>query len=210
LARLLGPKCKLCRREGVKLYLKGARCDSPKCAIVKRDYPPGMHGWRRGKFSDYGIRIREKQRLKRFYGVLEKQFRRYFAMAARGTGNTGEKLLTLLERRLDNVVYRAGFAQSRAQARQLIAHGHILLNGRKHSASSTLISMDDVILPGNKEKSEGAIRTSIDATQGRILPAWVEFDADKLQMKIIGLPTSEEVKEVLPIREQLIVEISSR
>lgn len=169
-----------------------------------------MHGWRRGKFSDYGIRIREKQRLKRFYGVLERQFRRYFEMASKGRGNTGEKLLTLLERRLDNVIYRTGFAQSRAQARQLIAHGHVLVNGKKHSASSTLICMDDVILPGNKEKSAGTIRSSVDVTQGRILPSWVEFDAEKLQIKIIGLPTSEEVKEVLPIREQLIVEISSR
>src|SRR5205807_8878166 len=129
MARQIDPVCKLCRREGMKLFLKGSRCESPKCAIERRDFPPGMHGQRRGKPSEYGIRLREKQRLKRFYGVFERQFRRYFELASRSTENTGEQLLSILERRLDNIVHRLGFAPSRYSARQLVSHGHILLNG---------------------------------------------------------------------------------
>src|SRR5438128_297153 len=145
MGRHIDPVCRLCRREGVKLYLKGSRCDSPKCAIDKRDQAPGMHGFRRGKLSEYGVRLREKQKLKRFYGVFERQFRRYFELASRSPENTGEVLLTILERRLDNIVHRLGFAQSRAAARQLVMHGHITVNGRKTSIPSLLVKANDVI-----------------------------------------------------------------
>src|ERR1700736_1960196 len=145
MGRELDFKCKLCRREGMKLYLKGSRCDSPKCAIERRTAPPGMHGHRRGKPSEYGTRLREKQKLKRFYGLLERQFRRYFQLASRSTENTGEALLSLLERRLDNVVHRLGFAPSRAAARQLVAHGHITLNGHKCDIPSLLVKTNDVV-----------------------------------------------------------------
>jgi len=210
LARLLGSKCKLCRREGLKLFLKGARCDSPQCAIVKRNYPPGQHGWRRGKFSDYGLRLREKQRLKRYYGVLERQFRRYFQMASNAKGNTGEQLLSIFERRIDNVIYRLGLAVSRSQARQIITHGHISLNGRKHTIPSALVSVDDIIEPGKKEKSESVAKSNLELSQGRVIPAWLEFDVESLRARVAGVPGSDEIKEVVPIREQLIVEISSR
>src|SRR5881227_3372798 len=136
MGRHIDPVCKLCRREGIKLYLKGARCDSPKCAIERRNVAPGMHGYRRGKPSEYGLRLREKQKLKRFYGVFERQFRRYFELASRSPENTGEQLLSILERRLDNIVHRLGFAQSRAAARQLVMHGHITLNGHKSTIPS--------------------------------------------------------------------------
>src|SRR5437764_2309108 len=145
MGRHLDSVCKLCRREGIKLFLKGSRCDSPKCAIDRRNVAPGMHGYRRGKPSEYGIRLREKQKLKRFYGVLERQFRRYFELASRSTENTGEVLLSILERRLDNVVYRLGFAQSRAAARQLVNHGHVELNGRKATIPSMLLKVGDTV-----------------------------------------------------------------
>src|SRR5580704_12928527 len=145
MARQIDPVCKLCRREGIKLFLKGTRCESPKCAIDRRNQPPGMHGYRRGKPSEYGIRLREKQKLKRFYGVLERQFRRYFTLASRSPENTGEVLLSIMERRLDNVVHRLGFATSRAGARQLVSHGHVLLNGRKCDIASVLVQKGDAI-----------------------------------------------------------------
>src|SRR5882724_1471517 len=143
MARHLDSVCQLCRREGMKLYLKGSRCDSPKCAIERRNQPPGMHGFRRGKASEYGLRLREKQKLKRFYGVLERQFRRYFELASRSTENTGEVLLSIMERRLDNVVYRLGFAQSRAAARQLVSHGHVSVNGKHCDIASILLKTGD-------------------------------------------------------------------
>src|SRR6266513_2855946 len=149
MARRLDYQCKLCRREGIKLFLKGSRCDSPKCAIERRNQPPGMHGGRRGKTSEYGTRLREKQKLKRFYGVLEKQFRRYFALAGRSAQNTGEALLSILERRLDNVVHRLGFAPSRAAARQLVNHGHVLLNGKKADIPSLLLKTGDTVAVKN-------------------------------------------------------------
>src|SRR6476469_5130096 len=144
MARRLDFKCKMCRREGIKLFLKGSRCDSPKCAIERRDQPPGMHT-RRGKQSEYGVRLREKQKLKRFYGVLENQFRRYFALASRSTENTGEVLLSIMERRLDNVVHRLGFAPSRAAARQVVGHGHVQVNGYKADVASMLLKAGDTI-----------------------------------------------------------------
>src|SRR5437660_11019959 len=145
MGRHTDPVCRLCRREGIKLFLKGSRCDSPKCAIERRNQPPGMHGGRRGKTSEYGTRLREKQKLKRFYGVFERQFRRYFELASRSTENTGEVLLSILERRLDNIVHRLGFAASRAAARQLVAHGHVLLNGRMANIPSMLVKAGDGI-----------------------------------------------------------------
>src|SRR5580693_9724890 len=145
MARITGPVCRLCRRDGLKLFLKGTRCDSPKCAIERRNVPPGMHGHRRGKPSEYGIRLREKQKLKRFYGVFERQFRRYFALASRSTENTGEVLLAIMERRLDNVVHRLGFAPSRAAARQLVGHGHVSVNGKHCNIASVLLKAGDKI-----------------------------------------------------------------
>src|SRR5437879_11039882 len=153
MARRLDYQCKLCRREGIKLYLKGSRCDSPKCAIERRDGPPGMHAGRRGKTSEYGTRLREKQKLKRFYGVLERQFRRYFELASRSPENTGEVLLTIMERRLDNIVHRLGFAASRAAARQLVSHGHVLLNGRMANIPSLLVKAGDTITIKNQPRT---------------------------------------------------------
>src|SRR5215831_6012817 len=157
MARQLDYQCKLCRREGVKLYLKGSRCESPKCAIERRNQPPGMHV-RRGKQTEYGDRLREKQKLKRFYGVLERQFRRYFALASRSTENTGEALLSILERRLDNVVHRLGFAPSRAAARQLVAHGHVMLNGKHCNIPSIVVKKGDKISIKNRPKSIAQVK----------------------------------------------------
>src|SRR5438067_3520161 len=150
MARTTDPVCKLCRREGMKLYLKGARCESPKCAIDRRNVAPGMHGYRRSKLSEYGVRLREKQKLKRFYGLFERQFRRYFELASRSPENTGEVLLSLMERRLDNIVHRLGFAPSRAAARQLVGHGHILVNGHKATIPSLLLKAGDTISVKNR------------------------------------------------------------
>src|SRR5437764_7717033 len=162
MGRTIDPVCKLCRREGIKLYLKGARCESNKCAIERRNAAPGMHGARRGKLSEYGIRLREKQRLKRFYGVFERQFRRYFSIASRSKENTGEALLSLMERRLDNVVHRLGFAPNRASARQLVSHGHIFVNNRSCTIPSLLLKVGDTVTvarQGNKEKEFRAVLT---------------------------------------------------
>src|SRR5436190_11254762 len=161
MGRHLDSVCKLCRREGIKLYLKGSRCDSPKCAIERRNVAPGMHGYRRGKPSEYGLRLREKQKLKRFYGVFERQFRRYFEVASRSPENTGEVLLSIMERRLDNIVYRLGFAPSRAAARQLVAHGHILLNGRKCDIPSILLKSGDAIAVKNQARSQQQVKLNI-------------------------------------------------
>src|SRR5271167_4254673 len=157
MARTTDPVCQMCRREGMKLFLKGSRCDTPKCAIERRNTPPGMHN-RRGKLSEYGVRLREKQKLKRFYGVLERQFRRYFELASRSTENTGEVLLSILERRLDNVVHRLGFAPSRAAARQLVDHGHVMLNGKACDIPSLLVKKGDKIAVKNKPKSLAQVK----------------------------------------------------
>src|ERR671932_1908329 len=153
MARTIDPVCKLCRREGIKLFLKGSRCESPKCAIDRRNVAPGMHGYRRGKPSEYGIRLREKQKLKRFYGVLERQFRRYFALASRSPENTGEQLLSILERRLDNVVHRLGWAPNRNSARQMVAHGHVLVNGKKCDVPSMVLKPGDVVKVKTRDRS---------------------------------------------------------
>src|SRR5262245_66320842 len=158
MGRHLDPVCRLCRREGIKLFLKGSRCESPKCAIERRNVPPGMHGYRRGKASEYGVRLREKQKLKRFYGVFERQFRRYFALASRSPENTGEVLLSILERRLDNVVHRLGFAPSRAAARQLVAHGHVQVNGKASDIPSLLLKAGDKVTIKNSPRSLQLVR----------------------------------------------------
>src|SRR5213592_4606778 len=159
MARHLDSVCQLCRREGMKLYLKGSRCDSPKCAIERRNVPPGMHGYRRGKPSEYGIRLREKQKLKRFYGVFERQFRRYFELASRSPENTGEVLLTIMERRLDNVVHRLGFTPNRASARQLVSHGNIYVNGHLCTIPSALVKVGDIIKVKNAERALKLVRS---------------------------------------------------
>src|SRR5215469_16538221 len=161
MGRRTDPVCRLCRREGIKLYLKGARCESPKCAIERRNVPPGMHGYRRGKPSEYGMRLREKQKLKRFYGVLERQFRRYFQVASRSTENTGEALLSIMERRLDNVVHRLGFAPSRASARQLVSHGHVMLNGRACDIPSLLLKPGDTVTVKNRPRGLTLVKLNL-------------------------------------------------
>src|SRR5438105_13112350 len=160
MGRHTDPVCRLCRREGIKLFLKGSRCESPKCAIDRRSTPPGMHGYRRGKSSEYGVRLREKQKLKRFYGVLERQFRRYFELASRSPENTGEVLLSIMERRLDNVVHRLGFAPSRYAARQLVSHGHILLNGRMANIPSLLVKAGDTVVAKSRPRTMLLVKLS--------------------------------------------------
>lgn len=205
---LLGPKCRLCRREGVKLFLKGQKCDSPKCPLGRRDYPPGIRSWRRGKFSDYALQLREKQKLKRFYGVREGQFRRSFKQAERQPGNTGVTLLVLLERRLDNVVFRAGFAASRPEARQLIAHGHVTVNGRKMDIPSYPVRAGDEIGTRDRKNSQSRISTRMDLIKNKPKPSWLQVFPEQLRAKVLALPTRDEVS--LPVQEQLVVELCSR
>jgi small subunit ribosomal protein S4 len=208
MARYTAAKCKLCRREGQKLYLRGSRCDSVKCAIAKRAYPPGEHPWRRGKISDYGIQLRQKQKVKRYYGVQEKQFKNYFKNAERQKGNTGENLLQLLERRLDNVINLLGLATSRAQARQLIVHGHFCVNGHKVDIPSYLVRQNDRIHVMDKEKSKKIVKDCLDITREREVASWLSRDEEDLAGVVINMPTREEVS--LPIEEQLIVELCSK
>ncbi len=207
MARYAGPKCKLCRREGVKLFLKGARCQMAKCPVEKRSRPPGMHGWRRRRPSPYAMRLREAQKCKRFYGLLEKQFRRFFAIAIREEGNTGENLLVLLERRLDNVVMVAGLATSRAQARQLVGHGHIEVNGHKVDIPSCLVKEGDVIRPEPKDNVlEIARRNRED--QGHPERGWLSINDADLTVQVTRMPLREEVSVV--VDEGLVVEFRSR
>ena len=208
MARNIGPICKLCRREGMKLYLKGNRCDTGKCAVARRDYPPGQHAWRRRKMSDYAFGLREKQKVKRFYGLMERQFRLYFAEAQRIKANTGEALLILLERRLDNVVARLGFAPSHRQARQLVSHGHITVNGKKVNIPSYLVSLGDVIAPASKEKAQKLVRDNLELTRNLGLPSWLERTTEPLQGRVSALPNRDEVP--IPVQEQLIVEFCSK
>src|SRR5216684_3544040 len=190
MARTIDPVCKLCRREGVKLYLKGSRCDSPKCAIDRRNTAPGMHT-RRGKLSEYGIRLREKQKLKRFYGVLERQFRRYFELASRSTENTGEVLLSILERRLDNIVFRLGLAHSRAAARQLVSHRQILLNGRMANIPSMLVKAGDTIGVKNHSRPLQLVRLNMQSNAPRP-PDYLELTSSEPPAgKVLRLPTRD-------------------
>ncbi len=210
MARYTGPRCRLCRREGMKLFLKGERCYSDKCAFERRSYPPGQHGQAqmRAKRSDYGIRLREKQKVKRIYGVSEKQFKKYFDRADRMKGQTGHNLLQLLERRLDNVVYRLGFASSRAQARQMVVHGMFKVNGRTVDIPSYLVKPGEVIELKEKYRQNSLVQENLEAVVRRGVPQWLELDADNFRGTVKALPTREDI--TMPIQEQLIVEFYSR
>ena len=209
MARYTGPVCRLCRRERMKLFLKGERCFKEKCAIERRGYPPGQHGQRRGRRSlNYGPQLREKQKVKRIYGILEQQFRKYFHEAERRKGITGVNLLVLLECRLDNVVYSLGFASSRAQARQFVRHGHVLVDGRKITIPSYQVKAGQALTVKEASRKNPFIRSSVETARGRGVPEWLELDAENVSGKVLRLPTREDIK--LPIQEQLIVELYSR
>ena len=212
MARNTDPVCKMCRREQMKLYLKAERCFSPKCPIDREAFPPGMHGQRRGKQSEYGIRLREKQKLKRFYGVLENQFRRYYTLATRSPENTGEQLLSILERRLDNVVHRLGFASNRGAARQMVAHGHILVNGRKCDIPSMLVRPNDIVKVKTGDRSLKLAREGLQKNLVRV-PDFLEVtnNGDQPEGRMTRLPNRQDVDErISEIREQLIIEIATR
>ncbi len=208
MARYTGPKCRLCRREGAKLFLKGDRCYTDKCAQERRPYAPGQHGRIRKKMSDYAVQLREKQKVRRMYGVLEEQFRDYFHRADLMKGVTGANLLMFLERRLDNVIYRMGFANSRDQARQLVRHGLFMLNGRRVNVPSLLVRVGDEITVREKNKKSPVIAEAQQVIARRGNPAWVEVDGENLKGKVNTLPTREDVQ--FPINEQLIVELYSK
>ncbi len=208
MARYTGPVRRLCRREGMKLFLKGERCYTDKCGIEKRNMPPGQHGRRRAsKMQGYGVQLREKQKVKRTYGVLEDQFRRYFEMADRTRGITGVTLLQLLERRLDNAVYRMGFATSRSQARQLVRHGHFLVNGKKVDIPSYSLKAGDVVSVRQTSRENPAILHAVGEVKGRGIPEWIALEGE-LGAKVLSMPTREQIN--LPVQEQLIVELYSK
>ena len=208
MARYTGAVCRLCRREGMKLYLKGDRCYSDKCAFVNKQSAPGQHGTSRKKVSEYGLQLREKQKVKRIYGLQENQFRIYYDKASRMQGVTGSNLLSLLERRLDNVVYRLGMASSRVDARQLVRHGHFTVNGKKVNIPSFLVSANDVIAVCDKSRTNGRIAEILNVTSGRAIPEWLSFDADKLQGTVLTYPKREDID--LPVQEHLIVELYNK
>jgi small subunit ribosomal protein S4 len=208
LARYTDSVCRQCRREGLKLFLKGERCYTDKCAIERRNYPPGDHGQGRHKFSEYALQLREKQKVKRMYGVLEAQFRRYFQMAERSRGVTGEILLQLLERRLDNLVYRMGFATSRAEGRQMVRHGHVMVNGRKLNIPSALLKIGDVVSVRERSRKMTRIQGALAQAEHRGAPEWVEVDRDAFSARVKMLPQREEL--TMPINENLIVELYSK
>ena len=200
--------CRICRREGQKLFLKGERCYSDKCSISRRNYAPGQNGQKKSKLSEYGTQLREKQKTKSFYGVGEKQFRKYYTMATKTKGKTGEALLTILESRLDNVVYRLGFASSRTQARMLVTHGAFDVNGKKVNIPSYLIKAGDVISVREIKKDNGTIKTAIESNEARPVPTWLEKDTEKLTGKVVRLAAREDID--LPVEEHLIVELYSK
>jgi len=212
LARYTGPVCRLCRREGEKLFLKGSRCLTPKCSFERRSYPPGQHGrdkqFRRGRASDYLLQLREKQKARRVYGVMERQFSRYFSRAAQQVGLTGTNLLTLLERRLDNVVYRLGIASSRAQARQLVNHGHIMLNGRKTDVASAMVSTGDEISVRSESMRGTYFKVLRQDMDDRRVPRWLAIDVNNLSANVLHMPAREDID--VSLNEQLIVEYYSR
>ncbi len=208
MARYIGPVCRLCRREGIKLFLKGERCYTDKCAIERRSYPPGQHGQGRSKSTEYSLQLREKQKLKRIYGVLERQFRRVFTLAERRRGITGENLLSLLESRLDNMIYRMGFAPSRSEARQLVRHGHFLVNQRRVTIPSYLVKPGDEIQVRESSRKVVRIQESLELAQRRGVPEWLEVNKDAFAGRVRALPTRAEL--TLPINEQLIVELYSK
>lgn len=208
MARYTGAVCRQCRREGQKLFLKGEKCYSDKCAIVKREYAPGQHGRGRKKESEYGIQLRAKQKAKRYYGVLESQFRKYFAMAERREGMAGENLLRILESRLDNVVYRLGFASSRAEARQLVVHGHYTVNGKKVNIPSFLVKPGDVVAISEKSRSSEKIKAVVETCGARPIPVWLDENREALTAMVTRLPNREEID--LEVAEHLIVELYSK
>ncbi len=208
MARTTGPVCRLCRRDGLKLFLKGSRCDTPKCAIERRDVPPGMNQTRRGKLTDYGVHLREKQKVKHYYGVLERQFRGYYARAVRGKGNTGETLMTLLESRLDNVVHRLGFGQSRSQARQLICHGHVTVNGRRVDIPSYICKAGDIIRAKNRPKSLQAVLANISEFHRDVPEFLSRTDGPIPEGRVSRLPSMEDVS--IPVQANLIIELCSK
>ena len=208
MARYTGAVCRLCRREGQKLFLKGERCYSEKCSVGIRGYAPGQHGQGRKKSSEYGLQLRAKQTARRFYGVQENQFHHYFEIAERKQGVTGDNLLKILESRLDNVVYRVGFASSRAEARQLVGHGHFEVNGKRVDIASYLLKAGDVITICEASRGSEKMKAVIDANASKPVPQWIDVDRDKLSAKVINLPTREQIEA--PVEEQLIVEFYSR
>lgn len=208
MARYTEASCKLCRREGEKLFLKGERCYTNKCAVVRRPHAPGQHGQQRKKLSEYGLQLREKQKARRFYGILESQFRKYFEMAVSRKGVTGENLLQILESRLDNVVFRLGLATSRPEARQLVRHGHFTVNGRKVNIPSYLVSPGDIIEVREKSRNSPKIKAILESARGKAVPKWLEFNPEDIVGKVISLPAREEID--FPIKEHLIVELYSK
>lgn len=210
MGRYLGSSCKQCRREGMKLMLKGIRCETAKCPIEKkqRNLAPGMHGWRKGRSSDYGVRMREKQKIKRYYGILNRQFMRCFRLAEQIKGNTGENLLQLLERRLDNVVYKLNFATSRKAARQLICHGHIYVNGRKINVSDYITEIGDKIAVKNSPKSTKKIKEQLDSNPNYSTQSWLQLNREKSEAVVVAFPTRDDIQ--IPVEEQFVVEFCSR
>jgi len=210
MGRYVGPSCRLCRREGVKLFLKGVKCETAKCQIERRQrsLAPGMHGWRRPRRSDYLVRLREKQKVKRYYGLLERGFMRCFREAERTPGNTGKALLELLERRLDNVVYKLNWASSRKAAKQLITHGHIRVNGRKVDVPSFTTQVGDKVTVKNSEKSTKRVRQQLDSNPNFTTQGWLQLDRGSLEATVVAVPTRDEIQ--IPVEEQLVVEICSR
>jgi len=210
MGRYLGSSCKYCRREGVKLMLKGIRCEMAKCPVEKkqRNLAPGMHGWRRGRASEYAVRLREKQKVKRYYGLLDRQFSKIFRKAERTKGNTGQTLLQLLERRLDNVIYKLNFAPSRKAARQLIAHGHIYVNGRKVNIGSYTVEIGNKITVKGSEKSIKRVKQQLESNPNFVTQNWLQLDRQKPEAAIVAMPTRDDVQ--IPVEEQLVVEFCSR
>ena len=209
MARYTGPSCRLCRREGMKLFLKGTKCYTPKCPVDKRAFPPGQHGQLRVKLSDYGIQLREKQKVKRIYGVLERQFRRYFSIAQKTKGVTGQMLLEMLERRLDNVLYRMGFATSRHEGREMVRHRAVTVNGRLVDLPSFTVKVGDVVQIATKRDGQAArMKDNVERTKDRPAPAWIQVDAQQLKGIIIRAPQKDDIG--VPVQEQLIVELYSK
>lgn len=208
MARYVGPVCKLCRREGAKLFLKGERCLTMKCEIERRNFPPGQHGQRRSKLSDYALQLREKQKMRRIYGLMERQFRNYFDLADRKKGVTGDELVRLLESRLDNVVYRMGFGASRRQARQLVSHGHVEVNGRRVNLPSYRVTVGDKVALRQKSRENPVIRNNLERALQRGMPEWIDFTPEAFTGAIVRMPAKDDA--AIPVVEQLVVELYSK
>lgn len=208
MARYIGSVCRLCRRENQKLFLKGDRCNTDKCSFERRGYPPGQHGQGRIKFSEFGLQLREKQKIKRIYGLIEGQFRNVFFKADRAKGVTGTNLLVGLERRLDNVAYRAGFANSRSEARQLVRHGHVVVNGKRVNIPSFQVNKGDVVAVGEKSKTMARVAGALEGVKRREIPQWIELDAAAMQAKVRDLPARDDI--TAPMEERMVVELYSK